>query len=225
MADSQTSYPTHKIDWTSVQAIVFDLGNVLLDLDNRFYGQGWPDGINASDHESFEQWVASEDLWLKFETGRISTDQFLDKLTARLGLSPKRVIDYWNKILIGIQPRRLELLEKLRQRYNLYVLSNTNAIHIEWVRQHVHDLQVPDFEQRYFRQVFYSYELGCVKPDAAIYQKSQSAIGLSPKHLLFIDDKPENVSAARAAGWQAVYLPPDQDVEKVFTPILSIETL
>jgi putative hydrolase of the HAD superfamily len=225
MADSQTSSLKHKIDWAAVHAILFDLGNVLLDLDNRFYGQGWPDGINASDHESFEQWVASENLWLKFETGQISSAAFLTELTRRLGLSPKRVIDYWNKILIGIQPRRFELLEKLQQRYDLYVLSNTNAIHIDWVRQHVQDLEIPDFEQRFFKQVFYSYELGCVKPDAEIYQKTQASIGLSPEHLLFIDDKPENVEAARAEGWQAVHLPPDQDVEKVFKPILSIETL
>ncbi len=240
----QASIPTWKppiIDWALVGALVFDLGNVLIDLDNDFYGKGWPAGINEKELASFTEWVAQEGLWLKYEKGEIETAGFVDALCSRLGpraepraevrrlkhddphrdagLSPKQVTTYWNQILLGIQPKRFDLLAQLQQRFPLYVLSNTNQLHIEWVRNHVKELGIPDFETRFFKEIFYSYEVGAVKPEPAIYAAAEAGIKLSPKQLLFIDDRAENIEAAKARGWQAVLLPPEIEVERVFEGI------
>lgn len=228
MNASKPTWTPPNIEWTAVGAIVFDLGNVLIDLDNDFYGNGWPAGINAQALESFNVWVSEQNLWLKYEKGQVSTAEFVELLSTRLELSPTQITDYWNRILIGIQPKRFALLEELQKRFPLYVLSNTNELHIEWVRRHVKDLGIPDFESRFFSEIFYSYEVGAVKPEPEIYEAAEKGIKarlnkghqLSPKQLLFIDDRPENVEAALSRGWQAVLLPPEVDVELVFNDIL-----
>jgi len=217
---SKPTWTPPNIDWTSISAIVFDLGNVLIDLDNDFYGKGWPAGINTENLDSFKQWANEEGIWLKYEKGQISSHAFVEELVDRLQLSQKQVTDYWCRILLGIQPKRFVLLETLKKLFPLYVLSNTNDLHIEWVRAHVKTLGFANFETHFFKQIFYSYEVGAVKPEPAIYAAAEEGIKLSPKHLLFIDDRPENIEAALARGWQAVLLPPEAEVERVFEGLL-----
>ncbi|MFK8058241.1 MAG: HAD family hydrolase [Saprospiraceae bacterium] len=221
MKASKPTWTPPNIEWASVGAIVFDLGNVLIDLDNDFYGKGWPAGINAQDLETFKTWVAEQGLWLKYEKGHVPTSTFVELLSSRLQLSPKQVTDYWNRILLGIQPKRFTLLDALKERFPLYVLSNTNDLHIEWVRKHVIDLGVADFETQFFEQIFYSYEVGAVKPEPEIYAAAEHGINLPSNQLLFIDDRPENIEAAMARGWQAVLLPPEIEVEAVFSNLLA----
>ncbi len=212
--DPYRALATAAVDAGRVKAVVFDLGNVLLGLDNELYAGAWPAGIGA-DHEGFEAWVAGENLWYAFETGAISTDDFTARLGERLGLSPKQVLDYWNSLLLGFLPGVAEGLAVLRKRYPLYVLSNTNAAHIAWVRAHAAGQHMGDFEDGIFADIFYSYELGSVKPEARIYEQAQGKIGLPAQALLFVDDRLENVEAARALGWQAVLLPVGEDVFQV----------
>ena len=208
------------IDPSAVEAIVFDLGNVLLRLDNELYGRSWPNGIGGGNgggggggarHEDFEAWVAGENLWYDYETGRVSTEDFVAKLQQRLGLSPKQVLRYWNSLLLGWVPGMAAGLEVLRKRYPLYVLSNTNAAHIDWVPQDARASGLGDWT-RFFEYVAYSYELDSVKPEAAIYERAQAKYGVEAGGLLFVDDREENVEAARAQGWQAVHLVPGEDV-------------
>ena len=194
----------------AVQAIVFDLGNVLLRLDNDLYGHSWPQDI-GKDHQDFERWAAGENLWYDFETGRVSADTFVRKLTTRLGLSPKQVLDYWNSLLKGWVPGMAAGLEALRKRYPLYVLSNTNAAHIDHVTADAEAGGLGDW-RRFFEYVGLSYELDSVKPEAAIYQRARAKYGVAPGGLLFVDDRQENVDAARAQGWQAIRLTPGEDV-------------
>ena len=195
--------PAPRFDPRAVGAVVFDLGNVLIELDNARYNGGWPNDIGA-DHEDFEAWIAGERLWYAYETGAVSTPEFIARLTKRLGLSPKQVTDYWNALLVGLLPGVAEVLEVLRERYPLYILSNTNETHIEWVRRYMTAIGYGDYETRWFAHPFYSYEMGTVKPESAIYRQAQARIGLPAERLLFIDDRAENVVAARAEGWQSV---------------------
>ena len=208
-------------DADAVGAVVFDLGNVLIELDNVRYNGGWPSDIGR-DHEDFEAWIAGQQLWYAYETGAVSTADFLQRLTGRLGLSPKQVTDYWNALLQGLLPDVVETLEVLRKRYPLYILSNTNALHIEWVRQYMTGLGYGDWETRWFEQPFFSYEMGTVKPEAAIYEQAQQRIGLPAQQLLFIDDRQENVLAARAQGWQAVQLGIGQPLAEVLGPVMAL---
>ena len=198
------------IDPAAVRAVVFDLGNVLLTLDNDLYHGDWPGGIGAGD-DTFAEWVAGEGLYYAFETGRVSEADFVGRLSERLGLPPERVRAYWNSLLVGFVPGVAAGLEVLRQRYPLYVLSNTNETHIDWVDAHAAETELGDW-RRFFEEVYTSYGLHSVKPEPEIYARARARIGRPAGELLFIDDRIENVTAARAQGWQAVHLPPGEDV-------------
>ena len=207
-------------DWTAVRAIVFDLGNVLLDLDNTRYGRGWPTDIGQARPEALAT-LQAERFFYRYDTGRLSSEDFVRTLREAFGLTAKQVTDHWNQILLpGIAPQRYDTLQVLRKRYDLYVLSNTNDLHIDWVREHVAQAGYADFETRFFEQCFYSQDLHALKPEAAIYERAEEAMQRPVGELLFVDDRPENVEAARARGWQAVHLVPGRPVEEVLAPIL-----
>lgn len=216
MPPSPSTWRPPPIDWPRVGAIVFDLGNVIVDLDVPGVERGWQ-GLLGDGFGAFREWAQGEDLWDRYETGRISQDHFHEVIVAQTAgrLSPKQVQDHWDTILVGIARHRFTLLRALREHLPLYVLSNTNDGHIQWVRRHVAELGEPDFEAL-FTRVYYSYELGLVKPDPAIYTTVQADIGLDPGALLFIDDRADNVAAAKGCGWQAVQLPIAVDVQQVF---------
>jgi len=204
-----------RVNWEAVRAIVFDLGNVLLDLDNERFENGWPLDIGAAD-PAFAGWAQHQNLFYRYDTGQISSEALVATLAERLGLTAKQVTDYWNEILLpGINPTRYETLEKLKPHYPLYVLSNTNDLHIDWVREHVISHGHPDFEREFFVKTFYSQRLGSLKPEPSIYEQAQSGIGLPAEQLLFIDDREENVEEARRQGWQSVQLEPGRPVEQV----------
>ena len=214
------SFPPTDIDWPRAGAIVFDLGNVILDLDNERYGHGWPDDIGDA---AFAAWAARERLWYRYDTGALATDDFVAALTTRLGLPPKRVIDHYNEILLpGIDPRRFATLEALRGRYPRYVLSNTSELHIAWVEAYVEAAGRGAFAS-YFEEIVYSFDADArsVKPEPAIYAALEAKSAVAPGALLFVDDKPENVEAARARGWQAVHLAIGRPVEEVLAPVLG----
>lgn len=222
MSSPTPPHPDAPVEWSRVGAVVLDLGNVILDLDNARYGHGWPDDIGASD-EAFGAWVAGERLWYRYDTGRIATPAFVATLVERLGLSPKRVIDFYNSILLpGIDPRRYATLEVLRKRYPLYVLSNTSDLHIAWVKEHVRAAGYGDFEG-YFDEIVYSFDDGvhAAKPAPEIYAALERKSSVAPGALLFVDDRPENVLAARERGWQAIELAPGRPVEEVLAPLLD----
>ena len=202
--------PAHTIDPAAVRAVVFDLGNVLYRLDNHLYDGSWPLGIGA-DHEDFEAWVAGEGLYYAFETGQVAREDFVSRLSKRLGLTPKQVLDYWNSLLLDFVPGFEAGLQVLRKRYRLFLLSNTNAAHIEYVTAQAQRSGLGDW-RRHFEHAFTSYQLSSVKPEPEIYNRARGQIGLPAEQLLFVDDRMENVEAARALGWQAMHLVPGEDV-------------
>ncbi len=216
MSPTPRTWQPSFIDWEAVQAVVFDLGNVIVDLDVPATERGWRT-LLGDGYTAFRDWASAENLWSAYEKGQLTQDAFHEAIVQQVEgrLSPKQVTDHWNTILVGIGEHRFSLLRALRERLPIYVLSNTNQTHIEWVRKHVAELGEADFEGL-FDRVYYSHELGLAKPDSAIYTTVQQDIGLPPGSLLFIDDLAENVAAAQACGWQAVQLPIPVDVQEVF---------
>ena len=209
-------------DAARVRAIVFDLGNVLVGLDNDRYAGTWPYDM-AGEDPGFRDWVAEHRLWYAYETGTLTTAELLERLGGRLRLSPKQITEHWNALLLGLLPGVVDTLEVLRKRYPLYVLSNTNETHIEWVRAHLERQGLGEFE-RWFEHCFYSYEMGCVKPEALIYEKAQARIGVSADQVLFVDDREENVIAASEHGWQAILMPIGAPLDEVLAPLLAEAT-
>ena len=134
-------------------------------------------------------------LYDAFERGMVTEAEFINGLNDELSLSltPDTLIPIWNTVL-GNEVAGIEnILQKLSTQYPLFILTNSNPIHITFFKTNYPWV-------KYFTKIFTSFELGYRKPEAPIYQALIKATQLAPEELLFLDDRIENVEGARRCG-------------------------
>ena len=179
-----------------INTIIFDFGDVFINLDKQAT-------INSLKKLGLSQW--SEDLNqlnLQFEKGQISQENFLLGIQKHVPhASIDEILNAWNAILLDFPLKRLEFLQKLSKKYRLFLLSNTDAIHIETFERENGVSFYSDFYQC-FEKIYFSFELGMRKPDTEIFNYILKKYDLSAKRTLFVDDKKENTDAALSLGFQ-----------------------
>lgn len=184
-----------------IRAILFDLGDVLIDIDFYRCARIW------SDHSSIPaDTLASrfrmDAAYKAFECGAIDAAAYYAALRRQLGLnlSDDVMRAGWNAIICDEKPGIRDGLERLAQHYPLYVLTNTNPEHeIVWARTHRDLLS-------HFRAIFVSSRMGCRKPDITTYFTVARSIALPCSQILFLDDSEENIQGARQAGMHAIHV-------------------
>ncbi len=177
-----------------IDTIIFDFGDIFINLDKKAT-------IDGLERLGLSSWNKDLDrLNISFEKGQISRDEFLLGIQKQI---PNATIDEilmaWNAVLLDFPLYRLEFLQLLSKKFRLFLLSNTDAIHIDHFEQREGASFYGDFYQC-FEKVYFSYEMGMRKPDAEIYTTLINRHELSPKRTLFVDDKKENTDAAKALG-------------------------
>lgn len=190
-----------------IDTILLDLGGVLIDVDYHRTAQAF----NALGFERFEQLYSKaqqDHLFDGFEVGALSPAEFRARIRA-LSNSPITDADIdacWNAMLGSIAAERIALVERLKQRYRVLLLSNTNAIHVpaftEIVRR---ENAIADFKGL-FHGAYYSCEIGLRKPHAEAYHHVLDLHGADRASTLFIDDSIQHVHGARTAGLRAEHL-------------------
>ena len=177
-----------------IDTIIFDFGDIFINLDK----QATIDGLERLGLSSWNEDL--DQLNISFEKGQISRDAFLLGIQKQI---PNATIDEilmaWNAVLLDFPLYRLEFLQLLSIKFRLFLLSNTDAIHIDHFEQREGASFFGDFYQC-FEKVYFSYEMGMRKPDAEIYTTLINRHELSPKRTLFVDDKKDNTDAAKALG-------------------------
>lgn len=179
--------------------LLFDFGNVLIDIDVP--------RTRANLARLLREPAAIEPILAaitKYESGRIGTDLFINEILrhARQDVQALDVIEAWNSMLIGIPPERLDMLLALRRRHKVYLLSNTNELHLTWVYRYlVRTYGIEHFEEIYFDKAFYSHLMKDRKPNPSIYIAAAREAGFDPGDTLFMDDTPENLVPAAALGF------------------------
>lgn len=202
---------------TDVRNFLFDFGNVIIDLDidgatERIRALMDPDQNGPDVEQSILTAIE------KFETGAISREVFLNALLrhARPGTQALDVIRAWNSMLVGIPVYRLGMLEKLKSTYGVYLLSNTNELHLEWVYRHLdRELNIDHFDGRFFDATYYSHLIGHRKPDRSCYTYVIRESMITPEKTLFIDDNPENIEAAAQLGFRTHLSPAGEEIAEV----------
>ena len=130
-------------------------------------------------------------------------------------LTDEEIDALWNAMLLEIPREKLELILDLRGKYMVYLLSNTNSIHWDYVCKNAFNyrgFRVND----YFEETFLSYEMHLAKPDKAIYEKVLQDANLLAEETLFIDDSEANCKAAEEVGIHAHHYHIGDDLSKVF---------
>lgn len=202
-----------------VNAIIFDLGDVFLNKDKEAKDKALATiGISQWNDEL-------EKLEKKFETGKINEQQYLEGIQPFTNnASLKHIKDAWNAGIADFPLYRLEFLQKLANSYRLFLLSNTDPIHIEKFEHDAGASFYSDFYQC-FEKVYFSHEIGVRKPDAEAFNFILNQHDIQPKRTLVVDDKKFNTDAAEALGFQVWNLQKgEEDVVDLFDKkIISLD--
>ncbi|KAF9906269.1 hypothetical protein EC991_000832 [Linnemannia zychae] len=200
----------------SLKALIFDLGNVLLRLNQSATAEGFK-SLGATNFPTLAQHHTSQTI-VDVETGKITPQEFRSTVRSSIGL-PESVTDdqfdvAWNAMLLDFPKGRLELMNTLRKDYGykVFLLSNTNAIHIEYIdRVCLKDYKEASLDP-FFDKVYYSHGIGYRKPSKEAFEHILKDQGLQAGECLFLDDMPENVEAAKACGLQAAQVDAETDL-------------
>jgi putative hydrolase of the HAD superfamily len=186
--------------------ILFDLGGVILDINvqatlKHFYDLGFPAELLQYPNNM------TTDLFFRYETGKIGTLEFRNELRKISGqdVNDEELNEAWNAMIVRIPEKRTRLLDQLKERYDLYMLSNTSPLH------------APVFEQMYlevagrpmkdlFKKLYYSFEIGWHKPDPEAWEHVIADAGIVPQETLFLDDNIHNIKASQELGFQAIHI-------------------
>ena len=199
-----------------INTLIFDLGGVLYDIDVNRTTDAFR-SLNISNLEQMHQSLVTENVYNNLETGSISPSEFRDAVRkySMTQLTDDQIDDAWNALLVGFPEQRVSLLLRLKQNYQIMLLSNTNQIHFENYTSRFQQQYVLNFESLFHRP-FYSYRMGFRKPDPEIFRLLISQTGIEPGSAVFIDDLAENIEAARNTGLKAIHLSETSDVCALF---------
>jgi len=188
----------------AIRLIVSDFGGVICTYDYRIFCERLARRIARSADEVYAA-VYGSDLQAEFELGHLTGPEYHRRVMSLFGadLPYAEFFSMYGDIFTEI-PATCALLRRLRERYPLYLLSDTNEIHFGYVKQTVEVL-------RLFDQFIVSYEVGAMKPGPRIYQEVLRRSGLPAEACVFIDDRPGNVEGARRIGMRALqFTSPEQ---------------
>ena len=190
-----------------IKAIIFDLGRVIVPFDfNRGYEKiSVLCGVPASQISAL---ISPTRLVQQFECGQLEPRAFVSQLSAHLKMEPtyEEFCEIWSSIFLPHTLVREKLLEGLAKNYRLVLLSNTNAIHFEMIRENYPLL-------RHFHSFVLSYEVGAMKPDPLIYRRAVEEARCLPEECFFTDDIAEYVEGAKRQGIDAVQFESGEQIE------------
>jgi putative hydrolase of the HAD superfamily len=189
-----------------INTIIFDFGDVFIDLEKEAQIEAFKKlGLPGPNEELIEK----NDL---FEKGLISDVDFILSFQKFIpDAELQDILTAWNSIIGDFPLHRLEFLQLLTGKYKMFLLTNTDCIHISKFEHKVGMSFYTDF-YRCFEKVFYSYEMGMRKPDPAIFKHIINKHNLTPKNTLFVDDKKANTDIAASLGMHVWNLKVGQEV-------------
>lgn len=202
-----------------IKVILFDLGNVVIYLQEE---SSYHEFANLSkySYESLKEKIASEEFFNAFERGLISEQTFRSELRRLLeddSLTDSALNHAWNKMLIKIDPQIIRSIESVAANKKIMVLSNTNIIHEQAFHKMLSDVSGYSHLNQFFDKVYLSHEIGERKPDHSSWQFIlDDNPGLNAEEVLFLDDKQENLDAAKQLNFQ---------VKQINNPAETLELL
>jgi len=195
-----------------IKTLIFDFGNVFINLNIE---AAQKHALEAFQIESLSEEMLGFNSF--YEQGLISTDEFLEFYIENFPkLSKETLVDIWNIILKDFPKYRLDFLQDIKKssKYNLILLSNTNALHIDFIKTHV-----PFFEEfkNCFDHFYLSHEINLIKPNPDIFEFVLNENKLEASECLFIDDNADNIKTANHLNINTWHINPEtEDVVNLF---------
>lgn len=195
-----------------IKNIIFDFGDIFINLDKpATYRKMAALGVTKITEEMIG-------VYHQYEKGLMTTANFINFYHDKFGIEKADLVNAWNAILLDFPKNRLDFLKEVSasKKYKLFLLSNTNDLHIEWVQNSLGEVFYNEFKNC-FEQFYLSHEINFRKPDAGIYEFVLNENNLIANETLFVDDLKENTDAANKLGihvWNLI--PGEDDVTDLF---------
>ena len=193
------------------KAVLFDFGNVIINIDPELTIKAFAE-LSGKSVDRIRRMVAESRLFQRYESGDFDDEEFREIVRQTLGypFSDEEVDTAWNALLLDVPPHRISLILDLKSKYKVFLLSNTNNLHIEACNRYFKNQFGFQSVASLFDKAYYSYEMGLWKPDEQIYKAVLSETGLEAPEILFIDDNEKNIETATRLGFQTIlHVPPD----------------
>lgn len=191
-----------------IETLIFDLGGVIIDLDVEGTMKAFA-ALSGLSISRVEDTYESDRGFDDFEKGLIDNKAFRDHVRKSLNIksSDDEIDAAWNSMLAGVTKKKLELIENLKGEFQVFILSNTNAIHIG----HLEKKMLPGIGLsgplgRFVHKTYYSYELQMVKPEPEVFKHILKENKMEGDNVLFLDDHLENVTAAKRLGVHSIQI-------------------
>ena len=204
----------------SINALLFDLGNVLLPIDLSLTYQAFSQLSSSFSSEEIQSKINNEGLWLGYEAGLLTDEEFRDLLRDKLDLdcSNDEFDQAFSALLLDFPPNVYSFLQELTSNFELYLLSNTSVIHS---RIFLNNQLGPKGENLFglFKKAHFSYEMGLVKPNPLIYQQVLKENNLKAEEVVFFDDNAANIESASTLGIDSILIDPTTSFFQISTKI------
>ncbi len=199
------------------RAVLLDFGNVVINIDPELTLKAFAD-ITGKSLERVRDKMAESQLFKRYETGSFDDEEFREIVRQTLGypFSDAEVDAAWNALLLDVPPHRISLILDLKSRYKVFLLSNTNSLHIQACDRYFRNQFGISSVASVFDRAFFSYEMGLWKPEEEIYRQVLRETGFEPGEILFVDDNLLNIEAAGRLGFQTIHLVPPDDIANHF---------
>lgn len=183
-----------------IKNLLIDFGGVLIDLDRERCIHNFKK-LGLGKVEELLNVYHQQEIFMQQEKGLITPAEFREEIRTMAGkvISDKQIDAAWNSFLIGVPTYKLDLLLKLREKYVVYLLSNTNEIHWKWSCKNVFPYRAFKVDD-YFEKIYLSYEMKMVKPEPEIFKAVIEDADIDPKETFFIDDSEINCKVAQELG-------------------------
>lgn len=205
---------------SQIKNIIFDLGGVIINLDTNKTIQEF-NKLSTKQFETIYTQLQQSPIFDKFDKGEITETDFFNEIQKALEvhIPIEKLLFAWNAMLLDFPKHRLQLLEKLKANYRLFLLSNTNETHISEFENTLFKQHGYQNLESFFETVYYSCRIGKRKPNSDIFDFVLKQNNLNPEETLFIDDSPQHIEGAIKSGIKAEFLAKDRDVQDLITEL------
>ena len=201
----------------SIKNIIFDFGGVILNIDYTLTEKAFA-SLGLTDFDRIYSQATQKELFDKLEKGQISPEIFRTEIRKfiRDGITDTQIDEAWNAMLLDLPAERVELLDKLKKKYRLFLLSNTNEIHFTSFNAYMKNKFKRDIFGDVFENAYVSHNVKMRKPDAEIFEFVLRENNLKNSETLFIDDSIQHIEGANKLGINTIFLKKGETILSVF---------
>lgn len=205
------------MDLKNFDTVIFDLGGVIINLNYQLTIDAFIE-LGVKDLNFTYSQAQQVSLFDEYETGQISTQQFINTIKKYVPseITPNQIVHAWNAMILDFPSENLEFLEELSKHKNIYLLSNTNDLHLQKVNQTL-ALKTSKTLSEYFIKVYYSQEIKMRKPHPETFQFVCDDAGISAQSTLFIDDTTQHIQGADSIGLNTFLMNQNNLLQDTFT--------